>query len=53
LGASVDLFFRSLAVLNVDAGSVPLDNLALLIAKRDFVVQHPAIFAVSPQDRAS
>jgi hypothetical protein len=43
-------FFSALAILYVDAGSVPLDNLSLLVAKRDFVAHHPAIFAVGAQE---
>ena len=46
LGASANLFFRALALLDVNNGSKPLENLSLLVAQRDFVVQHPAIFAI-------
>ena len=50
LGASAELFFRSLAILNIDTRSIPLNNLAGPVAHRYFVVQHPAIFAVRAQD---
>ena len=50
LGASAELFFGSLAVLNVNTRSIPLDNVAVLVAHGYFVVQHPAIFAVRPPD---
>ena len=50
LAASAELFFGPLAVLDIDTRSIPLNNLAALVARRDFVVQHPAIFAVCAQD---
>jgi hypothetical protein len=49
-GASAELYFRSLAILNIDTRSMPLNNLATAVAHCYFVVQHPAIFAVCAQD---
>jgi hypothetical protein len=48
--ASAELYFRSLAILNIDTRSIPLNNLAAPVAHCYFVVQHPAIFAVCAQD---
>src|ERR1700736_4252221 len=42
--------FRSLAILNIDTRSIPLNNLAAPVAHCYFVVQHPSIFAVCAQD---
>ena len=50
LGASAEPFFRSLAILNIDTRSMPLNDLAALVADRNFVMQHPAKFAVRTQD---
>jgi hypothetical protein len=50
VGASAEPFFRSLAILNIDARSIPLNNLAVPVADCYFVVQHPAKFAVCAQD---
>src|SRR5580700_9682577 len=50
LGAPAKLFFGSLAILNIDTRSIPLDNLAAPVAHCYFVVQHPAIFAVCAQN---
>src|SRR5258708_27590268 len=49
-GASAELYLRSLAILNIDTRSIPLNNLAAPVARSYFVVQHPAIFAVCAQD---
>src|ERR1700733_15117787 len=49
LGAPAKLFFGSLAILNIDTRSIPLNNLAAPVAHCYCVVQHPAIFAVCPQ----
>jgi len=49
-GASAELYFRSLAILNIDTRSIPLNNLAARVAHCYFVVQHPSIFAVCAQD---
>jgi hypothetical protein len=37
----------ALAVLDVDAGSMPLDDVSQFVPHGDFVVQHPAILTVS------
>src|SRR5437868_14022700 len=50
LGASAELFFRPLAILNIDTRSIPLNNLAAPVAHCYLVVQHPAIFAVCAPD---
>jgi hypothetical protein len=50
LGAPKELHFRPLAILNIDTRSIPLSNLATPVAHCYFVVQHPAIFAVCPQN---
>src|SRR5579862_7790751 len=47
-GGSLQLFFRALAVLDVDTRPVPLENLSMLVTHGDFVVQHPAIFPIGP-----
>jgi hypothetical protein len=49
-GASAELSFRSLAILNIDTRSILINNLAAPVARSYFVVQHPAIFAVCAQD---
>jgi hypothetical protein len=49
-GASPELSFRSLAILDIDTRSIPLHNLAASVAYGYFVMQHPAIFAVRAQD---
>jgi hypothetical protein len=48
LGTFPEPFFGALAVLDIDTRSVPLDNLSTLVTQGDFVVQHPAILAISP-----
>ena len=48
--ASAELHFRSLAILNIDTRSVPLNNLAAPVAHSYFVMQHPSILAVCAQD---
>src|SRR5580700_10219963 len=48
--AFLQRFLGTLAVLDVDAGSMPLDDVSLLVPHGNFVVQHPAIHAVSPSD---
>jgi hypothetical protein len=50
LGALVEPHFRSLAILNIDARSIPLNNLAASVASCYFVVQHPAMLAVRSQN---
>src|SRR5260370_10324964 len=48
LGARLEFFFGSLAFLNVNTRSMPLENSSISGAQREFMVQHPAIFAISP-----
>jgi hypothetical protein len=38
IGSSAELYFRSLAILNIDTRSMPLNNLAAPVADRYFVV---------------
>jgi hypothetical protein len=49
-GASADVYFRPLAILNIDTRSVPLNNLAAPVAHSYFVMQHPSILAVCAQN---
>src|SRR4029453_7587838 len=42
----VDLVFRPLAVIDVNAGSVPSDDLPLGVSQRLLLMQHPAIYTV-------
>ncbi len=44
----VDLEFRPLAVIDIDAGSVPFDDVSVFITQRDLVVKHPTKFPVGP-----
>src|ERR1700676_2132214 len=48
LSALQELFLGSLLAINVDTGSMPLDDFSTIAAHRNFVVQHPAILPVSP-----
>ncbi|HYZ83390.1 MAG TPA: hypothetical protein VE621_03270 [Bryobacteraceae bacterium] len=48
LSLFLESFFGALAVLDVDTRAVPLDNLSVLVTLGGFVVQHPAIFTISP-----
>jgi hypothetical protein len=48
LSASLEFFFGSLAILDIDTRSMPLENSSITGAQREFMVQHPAIFAISP-----
>src|ERR1700730_11223235 len=41
-------FFRPPAVFNIDGYSVPLNDVALLVAERSNANQEPAVFPVSP-----
>src|SRR5450631_3632594 len=45
--AAPQLIFGALAVLDVDAGAVPLDDLTESIAQRYVANEHPAIVAMS------
>src|SRR5260370_19740268 len=48
--APSQLFFRPLAILNVESRSIQLDDLAVRIAKRHFPVEHPAVFSIRAAD---
>src|ERR1700751_2844870 len=38
----------ALSLVDIDTRSMPLDNSSMFVAHREFVVQHPAIFPISP-----
>src|SRR5271163_4682802 len=40
--------FNPLSILDIDTRSKPFENLSLLVAQRDFVVQHPAVLSIGP-----
>src|SRR5208282_3570990 len=40
--------FGPLAILNIDARSIPLDDVPMLVPDRHLMVKHPAIFPVCP-----
>src|ERR1700739_3626873 len=42
LGVAAELFFRRFALLNIQTRSIPLDDVAVCIAKGHFPVEHPA-----------
>jgi len=42
------LFFGPLSVLEIDTGSVPLNDASPLVAEGHLVVKHPALFPISP-----
>jgi hypothetical protein len=44
------VFFRPLAIFDIETQSIPLNNLAGPIGHCYFVVQHPAVFAVRAKD---
>ncbi len=44
------LLFRLLALLNVETRSIPLDDVAVRIAKWHFPVEHPAVFSIRAAD---
>src|SRR5271167_3051918 len=48
LGSPSELFFRPLPVLDINTRSMPLENSPIFGTQREFMVQHPAIFAISP-----
>src|SRR6516165_2249388 len=41
---------RPLAVLDVEAGSVPFQNFTCSITQRHFAVEHPAVFSIGVAD---
>src|ERR1700757_2527967 len=50
LGVAAQLFFRRFAFLNIETRSIPLDDVAVRIAKWHFPVEHPAVFSIRPTD---
>ncbi len=50
LRVAAELFFRRFAFLNVETRSIPLDDVAVCIAKRYFPVKHPAVFSIRLED---
>ena len=47
-GQSLELLLSPLPVLDINTRSMPLENSSISSAHREFMVQHPAIFAISP-----
>src|SRR5260370_29111823 len=45
-----DLSFRRFALVNIEARSIPLDDVAVRIAKWHFAVEHPAVFSIGSAD---
>src|SRR6202040_1809862 len=45
-----DFFFRGFAFLNIETRSIPLDDVAVRIAKWHFPVEHPAVFSIRAAD---
>src|SRR6266481_2868115 len=50
LGVPAKLFFGRFALVNIQARSIPLNDVAVRIAKWHFPVEHPAVFSVRPTD---
>src|SRR4029077_837569 len=50
LGVAAELFFRRFALVNIQARSIPLDDVAVCIAKWHFSVEHPAVFSIRAAD---
>ncbi len=50
LRVAAELFFRRLAFLNIQTRSIPLDDVAVCIAKWHFPVEHPAVISIRPPD---
>src|SRR5580698_9427626 len=50
LSVTAELFFRGLALLNIQAGSIPFENVSVVVANRHFAVEHPAVFSVGSAD---
>ena len=46
----VDLEFRPLTVIDIDAGAVPSDDLPLRVSQRLLLMQHPAVYTVRSSD---
>src|ERR1700733_14182912 len=45
-GVASELFFGRLALVDIQARSIPLDDVAVCIAQWHFPVEHPAVFSV-------
>src|SRR5579864_2495281 len=43
-------FLRRLSLVNIHARPIPLDNVAVCIAKRHFPMEHPAVFSIGSAD---
>src|SRR4029077_56841 len=50
LGVAAELFFRRFAFLNIQTQSIPLDDVAVRIAKWHFPVEHPAVCSLRATD---
>ncbi len=50
LRVAAELFFRRFAFLNIETRSIPLDDVAICIAKWHFPVKHPAVFSIRATD---
>ena len=48
--AQPDLLFGSLSLVNTNARSIPLDDVAVRIAKCHFAVEHPEVFSIGSAD---
>src|SRR6201996_3152286 len=48
LGARLELLFGSLAFLNIDAGSKPLDDDSIRVPQWCFEMEHPSIHPIGP-----
>src|ERR1700722_10031021 len=49
-GISAELFFLRFAFLNIETRSIPLDDVAVCIAKWHLPVEHPAVFPIRTTD---
>src|ERR1700692_1276937 len=45
-----DFLFRGFAFLDIETRSIPLDDVAVCIAKWHFPVEHPAVFSIRAAD---
>src|SRR3984957_16193599 len=50
LGVAAELFFRRFALVDIQARSIPLDDVAVCIAKWHFPVEHPAVISICSAD---
>ena len=49
-GISAELLFRRSAILNIQTRSIPLNDVAVCVAKWHFAVEHPAVFSIRSAD---